>query len=164
MMENTSLGDIFISYSRSDTEFVDQLELDLKKRGYTVWVDRRKLEGGQTWNNEIRQAIKRCQIMLVVISPDAAHSRWVNYEWRYALKQKKSVIPIDFLPTPNVSNTLKTLQQIDFRASVRFPELYHERFDHLVRSINRALEDMRLRELAVIAKKKLYHQTIDCYE
>lgn len=40
---------IFINYSRTDSAFVDQLEADLQQNGYNTWVDRRKLEGGQSW-------------------------------------------------------------------------------------------------------------------
>jgi hypothetical protein len=41
---------VFISYARinSDIEFVNHLEVDLKKRGLRTWVDRSKLEGGQS--------------------------------------------------------------------------------------------------------------------
>jgi hypothetical protein len=62
-MAGTPLN-IFISYSRTDSEFVDRLEADLKARGFQVWIDRRKLEGGQDWIDELESAIKRCQIML----------------------------------------------------------------------------------------------------
>jgi TIR domain-containing protein len=49
--------DAFISYSREDAEFVDRLEADLRARGFDVWVDRRRLEGGRDWEQEITHAM-----------------------------------------------------------------------------------------------------------
>jgi hypothetical protein len=41
------LSSVFLSYSRGDSQFVDRLEAELCVRGLDVWVDRRRLEGGQ---------------------------------------------------------------------------------------------------------------------
>ena len=56
---------------RTDSAFVDRLEADLKARSFRPWVDRSKLEGGQPWMDELEKAIDRCQIVIVVVSPDA---------------------------------------------------------------------------------------------
>lgn len=56
---------IFIGYSRTDSAFVDRLEADLKVRNFDTWVDRRKLEGGQNWRDELQKAIERCQVLLL---------------------------------------------------------------------------------------------------
>jgi len=60
---------IFISYSRKDSEFVDRLEADLRARDIYVWVDRRKLEGGSNFLDEIQKAIDKCNMMIIVLSP-----------------------------------------------------------------------------------------------
>ena len=57
---------IFISYSRTDSTFVDQLETDLQRNGIHTWVDRRGLEGGLDWVDQLQGAIDKCQILLVV--------------------------------------------------------------------------------------------------
>src|SRR5437660_7552558 len=78
---------IFISYARnkSDTIFVDRLEADLRLQGLRTWVDRRELEGGQDWLDEIEKAIDSCQVLLVVLSDEAIDSHYVKMEYLYAL-------------------------------------------------------------------------------
>jgi hypothetical protein len=93
MQTDQSSADIVISYSRTDSDFVDRLEADLKAHNLTTWVDRRKLEGGQVWEADIRSAIDHCRVLLVVISPDALDSPWVTKEYRYALKRHKEASP-----------------------------------------------------------------------
>lgn len=107
---------IFISYSRTDSEFVDRLEADLKARSFRPWVDRRKLEGGQDWMDELQNAIDRCQILLVVLSSEAMASKYVRREYRYADQQGKPIIPLNWRPT-KVPLDLNGLQWVDFQRS-----------------------------------------------
>ena len=39
---------IFISYSRVDSIFADQLAVDLESRGYKVWIDQATVRGGES--------------------------------------------------------------------------------------------------------------------
>lgn len=82
---------IFISYSRTDITFVDRLEADLQARQFRTWVDRRRLEGGLDWLDQIQSAIDQCQMLVLVLSPDAAQSKYVRMEYRYALGTGKLV-------------------------------------------------------------------------
>jgi hypothetical protein len=43
------MGQIFISYSRRDKGFVDQLVQDLGKNGFEVWIDWEDIVGGESW-------------------------------------------------------------------------------------------------------------------
>ncbi len=125
-------GIVFISYSRSDSEFVDKLEDDLLGERFKTWVDRRKLEGGQVWDAEIERAIERCQLLLVVLSPDALQSRWVRQEYVYAMKRNKLVIPIIYHPCQSVPRKLARLQLLDFKAGLNFDAKYRFAFGQLV--------------------------------
>lgn len=87
---------IFISYSRTDSSFVDRLEADLKARNFRTWVDRSKLEGGQNWLDMIQRAIDGCQVLLIVLSPEAVISDFVKMEYRWAQSQHKRVIPLQY--------------------------------------------------------------------
>ncbi len=107
---------IFLSYSRTDSELVDRLEADLKARNYYVWVDRRKIEGGQDWEAELQKAIDRCQLMLVVLSPEAMASKYVRREYRYADGEGKPIIPINWRTT-KVDLVLNDIQWVNFQSS-----------------------------------------------
>lgn len=72
---------IFISYARADSPFVDRLKADLHRQGFAPWLDRRGLAGGQQWRRELQEAVERCQVLLVVLSPDAVASPYVQIEY-----------------------------------------------------------------------------------
>lgn len=126
---------LMISYSRNDSAFVDRLEADLKAQGYSTWVDRRKLEPGQRWDAEIRQAITQCDILLVVLSPDALASRFVRQEYLEALKRRKQVIPVRYYPTPELPRELRRLQLANFQAGVNFEATYVTGLADLLKAI-----------------------------
>ena len=56
----------FFSYSRTDSEFVDRLDADLRARGFKTWIDRRKLEGGQDSEREFALGIERSEFFFDV--------------------------------------------------------------------------------------------------
>jgi TIR domain len=105
---------IFISYARTDSSFTDRLEADLQARNFYTWVDRRKLEGGQVWLDELENAIERCHVLLVVLSPNAVKSDYVRMEYRYAQKLGKSVIPLEYQSCQKVPIDLNSLQWVSF--------------------------------------------------
>lgn len=108
---------VFISYKRQreDSNLVDRLDADLHVREIKTWVDRRKLEGGQNWEQEIEGAIARCEIFVVVLSKAAANSPYVRQEYEIALRLPRRIIPlmIEHCELPSALAAQK-LQYIDF--------------------------------------------------
>src|SRR5215469_2979638 len=88
------LTSIFISYAHADSPFVDRLEADLCQHGFAPWVDRHGLAGGQKWRRELEAAVDRSQVLLVVLSPEAMASEYVQQEYGYASDEGKVVIPV----------------------------------------------------------------------
>ena len=84
---------VFISYSRRDLDFVEQLAADLKAAGLNVWYDLSGLEGGSRWSRELEKAIRESQYVLVVLSPDSVSSKWVEEEFLFASELNKKTIP-----------------------------------------------------------------------
>ena len=112
--QRPSQGIAFVSYSRTDTAFVDALDARLRFAGFQTWIDRGHLEGGQQWLQEIEAAIDACTVMLVVLSPDAMRSKYVAMEYQYAFRRGKLLIPLDHrLCEPGM--LLGALQILDFR-------------------------------------------------
>ncbi len=107
---------LFISYAHADAPFVDQLEADLQKLGFAPWVDRRGLAGGQKWRRQLQEAMDRAQVVLVVLSPDAVASEYVQIEYGYASDEDKLVIPLYYRPC-KVPMELRAIQWIDFQHS-----------------------------------------------
>ena len=105
----------FISYSRTDSDFVDRLEADLRARGFNTWVDRRKLEGTREWQPQIDHAITEYPIMIVVLSPDAIASPYVRHEYEYAHELGKRIVTLLRKPNlPTIPPELSGIQWVDF--------------------------------------------------
>ena len=89
---------VFISYSRKDLIFVERLAKDLESAGLDVWYDLSGLDGGTRWGREIQGAIQRCQVFVVVLSPNSVDSEWVEKEFMYANSLKRKIIPLLYQP------------------------------------------------------------------
>src|SRR5437588_2026479 len=107
---------IFISYSHSDSDFVDRLDVDLRQQGFATWMDRQRLAGGQRWRRELQEAVERAQVLLIVLSPEAVASVNVQIEYDFALDERKAVIPVYYRQC-TVPMELRAIQWIDFRTS-----------------------------------------------
>ncbi len=88
------MGDLFVSYSRADHGFVDDLIQELEENGFGVWVDRQDIRGGTQWRAAITQAIRDCEAFLVVLSPNSTGSKNVGRELELAADNNRPVIPI----------------------------------------------------------------------
>ncbi|MHC4124586.1 MAG: toll/interleukin-1 receptor domain-containing protein, partial [Planctomycetota bacterium] len=79
--------DVFISYAREDAAIADRLYQDLiGVRGVTPWLDSKKLLPGVRWKFEIMEAVKRCDLFIVLLSNKSVSKKgFVQYEIREAL-------------------------------------------------------------------------------
>ncbi|HEX8981472.1 MAG TPA: SUMF1/EgtB/PvdO family nonheme iron enzyme [Ktedonobacterales bacterium] len=94
---------LFISHSHADNAFGVRLAEDLRHAlgdVQSVWYDvSGGLHGGDAWWRKIVQEIAARPVFLVVLSPDAMESRWVNDEVDLAWNLKntpegKTIIPV----------------------------------------------------------------------
>jgi hypothetical protein len=113
---------VFISHSSKDVEFVfSKVKAVLDEVGYSAWCSATDVRLAADWEQQIRQALTQADWFLVVLSPDAVKSPWVQAETHWALENMCGrVIPImarSCQPT-DVHLRLGTLQYIDFRIDV----------------------------------------------
>jgi TIR domain/SIR2-like domain len=83
-------GAIFISYASEDLEPVKKLRAGLVARGLTVWFDKDRLEGGDTYDDKIRRNINRCGLFIAVLSRHAdsrVRDAYFRREWGWALER-----------------------------------------------------------------------------
>src|SRR5262249_49085085 len=113
---------IFISHSHKDTAFGLRLHRDLCTvlgSQDAVWFDASGgLQGGAAWWPTIVAEISSRDVFLVLLSPDAMESQWVNDEIDLAWKQKNSppgkmILPVLIRPC-TVREDLQTRQMISF--------------------------------------------------
>ena len=83
----------FVSYSRSDQEYVRGLADHLMAAGIPVWFDYR-LIAGEHFEEVLQRNIADAGVFIVVLTPSAYESRWVAREIAYAEEQKKVIVPL----------------------------------------------------------------------
>lgn len=108
------MSHIFISYNSSDIDFAENLKHKIEQAGLTVWMDIERLHGGATWRGEIDQAIRSSFALVLVLTPEALQSAYVNYEWTFALGAEVTVIPVLLKPLSEPHPRLDALQHLDF--------------------------------------------------
>jgi hypothetical protein len=86
--------DVFISYSKSDSEVAHQICEALESRGLRCWIAPRDIPAGQTWASAIVGGIEQSQVVLVVISVSANGSRQMPREVEIADSKHRGVLPV----------------------------------------------------------------------
>lgn len=117
------MAKIFISHSSKDKKFVFQLGKDLRERGHEPWLDEWEIKVGECIPSKIDQAIGEADYVIIVLSPDAVNSGWVEREWQSKYwdemkKNKTLVLPI-LISDCQLPNLLKTKKYADFRNDYR---------------------------------------------
>lgn len=77
---------VFISHAGEDREFVRKLTSALTAEGINVWLDENELKPGVAWKDEITNAIRESDFVIVVVSPSFAASDWSRHETASLLK------------------------------------------------------------------------------
>ncbi|MEZ4709939.1 MAG: SUMF1/EgtB/PvdO family nonheme iron enzyme [Caldilineaceae bacterium] len=86
--------DIFLSYSRQDAQIMQRIYADLRAAGFAVWIDEGLEPGTPHWQAAIEEAIRQARYMVVILTPSAKASPWVNNEIAYAQAHGRPVLPV----------------------------------------------------------------------
>lgn len=131
---------VFVSHKSENSDFSVRLVQDLRRAlggEDAVWYDSQGgLFGGDYWWDTIVKELTARPIFIVVLSPEALASKWVQSEVRIAWKQKNSpagkhLIPIHYRKC-DVPEDLDTLQVISFLP----PEAYENAFQSLLKALD----------------------------
>jgi hypothetical protein len=88
------MSDVFISYSRKDKEFVQNLHAALAEQKRDVWVDWEDIPLTADWWAEIKSGIDAAHTVVFVISPDSAQSKICYDEIAHAASAGKRIVPL----------------------------------------------------------------------
>jgi len=78
----------FISYSTKDQAFADRLHADLQNKGVRCWFAPHDVQGGRKLHEQIDEAIRLHDKLLLVLSPHSMESEWVKTEIAKARKRE----------------------------------------------------------------------------
>jgi TIR domain/Pentapeptide repeats (8 copies) len=78
----------FISYSTKDQEFADRLYADLQNKGVRCWFAPHDMQSGKKIHEQIDEAIRVYQRLLLILSRASMESEWVETEIAKARKRE----------------------------------------------------------------------------
>lgn len=114
---------IFISHSSKDQQFARWLSVDLANLGHTPWLDEWEIKVGQSIPMRISEGLHGSDVVIVVLSPNAVESGWVEREWQAKYWDEVSSGKVMVIPALiaecSVPVLLKPKKYADFRNSQR---------------------------------------------
>lgn len=121
---NSKTGGIFISYATEDYTIAWNIFTRLREAGFNVWLDNRKLDVSDKYDERIQKAIDQCKIFIPLLSSTVAHDlsinkdRYYRHEWELATGENSE---INYFPI--------TTSNYDYRQD------YHQRIPDKIRKV-----------------------------
>lgn len=115
---------VFVSYSREDVTFTDQLIAALEALEFSPAIDRIGIHGAEKWQERLTQLILDADAIIFVLSPASARSEVCNWEVEQAINLNKRIIPVLAQPLANATPhpALTELNYIFMYADEDFPD------------------------------------------
>ena len=93
----------FISYRTKDQAFANRLYADLQARGVRCWFAPHDVNGGRKVHEQIDEAIRICDKVLLILSAASMNSNWVkaeiaNARARETQQNRRMLFPITLVP------------------------------------------------------------------
>ena len=104
---------IFLSYASEDSERAHVIAETLRGEGHDVYP-------AEHWPKDVQAAMKRAEAFVVLLSPAAVGSPYVNEEVRQALVTERladRVIPVVLQSSPHIPWILQTMHPIPAKTS-----------------------------------------------
>ena len=129
---------VFISYSRIDVEFADQLETALKSRGIDTFIDRTEIYAFEDWWKRIQVLIEKADTVIFVLSPDAIASDVCQKEVAFSASLNKRFAPIVYrsVDVEAVPDELSQLNFIFFDDESKFDQSFARLIEALTTNID----------------------------
>ena len=140
------MGHIFISYSYQDKDYVHQLQEDLLKQGFNVWIDDH-IDYNTRSPKILQDQLDDCDAFILIVSENSLESEWVQKEVTYAKRIGKPFFPL--LINSGAWLSIESTQNVDGTNKELLPEEFYERLARVVsrneHSANETLTETRSR-------------------
>lgn len=81
---------IFISHATADADFAQRLAAELRRDGYRIWIAPDSIRKGEQWVRAIGRGLETSGVMVLLASPAAAASPWVEMETNVAIELERA--------------------------------------------------------------------------
>src|ERR1700680_1110256 len=95
------MADVFVSYSRRDSEFVSRLAEALQARGKDVWIDVEGIRDAEVFPAALIAAVEGSDGFVFVISPDSVALRFCEKAVEHPLGVNKRMLPLALRAGPD---------------------------------------------------------------
>jgi hypothetical protein len=132
-----SRRDVFVSYSRPDSDAANNLVAHLEAHGIPCWIAPRDVEPGAEWAAEIINAIAQARVMVLIFSASANNSPQVRREVERASDRGVRVMAFrvaDVVPSGALEYFLGNQHWVD-----AFPPPFDPHYEKLVYCLNTIL-------------------------
>jgi hypothetical protein len=107
---------LFISYSRADTAFVDEVVEGLELVGnFEILLDRHSIASGEKWRERLAGLIEESDVAVFILSPDFVASDVCGWEVAHAGEHGKRLVPVLIAPIDDakVPEALRAINYVD---------------------------------------------------
>lgn len=113
---------IFVSYSRKDEGFAQELVAGLMATGFEPLLDKRDIVAGEDWETRLQRLIEAAETVVYIISPDSIASRRCAWEVEQTEQLGKRLIPVVWRQVEEsaVPERLKRLNYVFFDKPMSF--------------------------------------------
>ncbi len=92
---------VFISYTKADRDIATAIYDLLDQKSLNPWLDDKKIKGGQNWDFEIRRALDRSVIVVIIWSENSRdHRGYIQRELKLALRKLEENLVDDIFIVP----------------------------------------------------------------
>lgn len=116
IMQDGEMHDyIFMVYARDDWEgMVATLVMNLNDSKQQVWVDQPLTPNSEVWRAAVAQAQRECWLLIVVMSPAALRSNYVQDQYRYFYNREKPILLIEYQDVEKLPLQLARVPRITY--------------------------------------------------
>lgn len=106
---------VFISYSQEDQGMARRIATAIKQAGIEVWIDLEKMEWGASFIAKMNEGLSMASYVILLLSPAANASRWVQREWMSTLADQGTVLLPVLIADTVIPPILQDLLFVDLR-------------------------------------------------
>jgi hypothetical protein len=141
---------VFISYSRKDATFAEELLSGLKLCGFDAYLDKEDIAPGEPWEDRLGRLIREADTVVFVLSASALASKHCEWEVAQTARLSKRLLPIvwQVVPDDQVPEQLKRLNYIFFTEGHSFTKSLGELAGALRIDLDWIRQHTRFAELA----------------
>ncbi len=107
---------VFLSYSRKDGAFAQELLAALELLGFDAYLDKEDIAPGEPWEERLGSLIRLADTVVFIISPNSVASEHCGWEVEETARAGKRLVPVILTETPDssVPERLRKLNYVYF--------------------------------------------------